>query len=144
MKYIARFQEQLAESYVEFSQKAGSSVVTVTAHFRGLNPGDHACHIHTYGDLKSPGKHFDPLQTKRHGLAEDENTHAGDLGNVRNGTVEFRTSKISLHTTHPACVLGRSVVVHDEADLGTQHGRAGFGEMVGVAVIGIKGRESRK
>nr|DAD37922.1 TPA_asm: hypothetical protein HUJ06_008563 [Nelumbo nucifera] len=60
----------------------------VTGSVSGLKPGLHGFHVHALGDTTngcmSTGPHFNP-QSKEHGAPEDENRHAGDLGNVTVG-----------------------------------------------------------
>ncbi|KAI7995403.1 Superoxide dismutase [Cu-Zn] 2, partial [Camellia lanceoleosa] len=54
----------------------------------GLKHGLHGFHIHALGDTTngcmSTGPHFNPVG-KLHGAPEDENRHAGDLGNITVG-----------------------------------------------------------
>lgn len=61
----------------------------------------------------SAGSHFNPFK-KEHGGPEDENRHAGDLGNVVAGDdgvakIDITDSQIPLEG--PNSILGRSVVV---------------------------------
>ncbi|XP_059598659.1 superoxide dismutase [Cu-Zn]-like [Vitis vinifera] len=72
------------------------SSTTVTGSLSGLKPGLHGFHVHALGDTTngcmSTGPHFNPAG-KEHGAPEDENRHAGDLGNVivgEDGTVNFK------------------------------------------------------
>lgn len=83
----------------------------------GLKPGKHGFHIHQFGDYTagcvSAGSHFNPFK-KEHGGPEDENRHAGDLGNVVAGDdgvakIDITDSQIPLEG--PNSILGRSVVV---------------------------------
>ncbi|KAG0466832.1 hypothetical protein HPP92_018412 [Vanilla planifolia] len=56
------------------------------------------------------GAHFNPAG-KEHGAPEDENRHAGDLGNVIVGEDDSLSG--------PNSIIGRAVVVHaDPDDLG--------------------------
>ncbi|XP_057475124.1 superoxide dismutase [Cu-Zn] 2-like isoform X1 [Actinidia eriantha] len=69
---------------VYFTQE-GDGPTTVTGTLSGLKPGLHGFHVHALGDTTngcmSTGPHFNPC-SKEHGAPEDENRHAGDLGNV--------------------------------------------------------------
>ncbi|KAL6324428.1 hypothetical protein AAG906_013032 [Vitis piasezkii] len=59
---------------------------------------------------------------KKHGAPEDENLHAGDLGNVivgEDGTVNFKIVDKQIPLTGSNSIVGRVVVVHaDPDDLG--------------------------
>ncbi|XP_035549210.1 superoxide dismutase [Cu-Zn]-like [Juglans regia] len=72
---------------IYFTQEADGST-TVTGNISGLKPGLHGFHVHALGDTTngcmSTGPHFNPAG-KEHGAPEDENRHAGDLGNVTVG-----------------------------------------------------------
>ena len=151
MKAIAVFQNKLKGSYCTFNQDG--SYVNVNVHIKGLTPGKHGFHIHTYGDLRSTdcskcGGHWNP-KGKEHGALHDVNSHAGDLGNINaneQGIVNyhFKTNKFTLVGNVKDSVIGRSIVVHkDEDDLG-QGGNpeswttGNAGPRLDCAVIGIK------
>lgn len=143
MRAIAVFQGDLKGSDVEFVQGGHEGYVTVKGKLIGLPPGKHGFHIHEYGDLsgkgcKAAGGHYNP-NGKTHGGLRDLNSHAGDLGNVTNGTIYFKTKKFSVGS-----VIGRSLIIHEgEDDLGkgdhadsliTGHA----GRRLDCAVIGIR------
>ncbi len=105
-----------------------------------LTPGKHGFHIHEFGDPRGPdgtatGGHYDP-EGHEHG-ALDEESHAGDFGNItadENGVapIDITTSKTKLHF-----VLGRAFIIHaEEDDLSTQP-TGDAGGRVAVGVIGI-------
>jgi len=93
----------------------------------GLTPGNHGFHIHEYGDLgdhcTAAGGHFNPSGFS-HGGPNDDERHAGDLGNVHadiTGVVELHitdsVAKLGGPVTHS--ILGRAIVIHEgEDDLG--------------------------
>ncbi|KAG6489543.1 hypothetical protein ZIOFF_050817 [Zingiber officinale] len=66
----------------------GDGPTTVTGSITGLKPGLHGFHVHALGDTTngcmSTGPHFNHAG-KEHGAPEDENRHAGDLGNATAG-----------------------------------------------------------
>ncbi len=150
MKAVAVFQNKLKGSYCTFYQDG--DFVNVNVHIKGLTPGKHGFHIHTYGDLRSTdctkcGGHWNP-KGKEHGGLWAENSHAGDLGNItanEQGIARhhFKTNKFKLVGSVYESVIGRSIVVHkDEDDLGKggnpeskKTGNAGA--RLDCAVIGI-------
>ena len=92
----------------------------------------HALHIHTFGDLQSTdclkcGGHWNP-NNKDHGGRHDENSHAGDLGNITvkddgKATFSFKTKKFTLFGDVTKSVIGRSIVIHEHID---DNGKGGF------------------
>jgi len=97
----------------------------VSVKITGLVPGKHGFHLHQFGDTTngciSTGPHFNP-EGKTHGAPEDNNRHAGDLGNVvagSDGVVEVEISDSQIPLTGPNSVVGRAFVIHElEDDLG--------------------------
>ncbi|KAH9688509.1 Superoxide dismutase (Cu-Zn) 4A [Citrus sinensis] len=103
---------------VSFAQE-GDGPTTVSGSLSGLKPGPHGFHVHALGDTTngcmSTGPHFNPAG-KEHGAPEDDNRHAGDLGNV------------NIPLSGPNSIIGRAVVVHaDPDDLGKDAKRGLFG-----------------
>ncbi|KDR15674.1 copper chaperone for superoxide dismutase [Zootermopsis nevadensis] len=87
----------------------------------GLSAGLHGLHIHESGDISqgcdSVGGHFNPRNT-RHGSPDDEENerHAGDLGNITAGPDGRATFRLTDKVIKVWDVIGRSVVVTDGAD----------------------------
>ena len=115
--------------------------VQVTGEVTGLTPGKHGFHIHEFGDLRDPkglstGGHFNP-EGHKHGGPEDQERHAGDLGNITANQqgmakVNVKANGLKLHYA-----LGRGIVVHaGEDDLMSQP-TGDAGGRVAVGVIGI-------
>ncbi|KAK3769798.1 hypothetical protein RRG08_046903 [Elysia crispata] len=82
----------------------------------------HGFHIHEYGDLSggcaSTGGHFNPTGDK-HGGPNDALRHFGDLGNTNQGDDGnvfeiFSDRVVTLYGQYS--VIGRSVVIHEQAD----------------------------
>nr|XP_054753566.1 uncharacterized protein LOC129259293 [Lytechinus pictus] len=96
--------------------------VNVSGTVTGLAPGQHGFHIHQFGDntngCVSAGGHFNP-NAKTHGAPEDEERHAGDLGNIvadDSGTANVNITDRQLSLSGPQSIIGRSVVVHADID----------------------------
>ncbi len=130
---------------VRLTQDATS--VKIIADLEGLAPGSrHAFHVHEFGDCSaadatSAGTHYDPAQTKHHGMPNDKMSHAGDMGNIEadaNGKVHFELKLEGTSIDGPqAPVLGRAVIVHANPDdfsqpVGNAGGRIGCG-VIGLA-----------
>ena len=125
MKTKAVFQNKL-KGYVIFEQKNKNTPVKVRGHIEKLKPpGKHGFHIHTFGDLESTdcmkcGGHWNP-ENKDHGGRYDEESHAGDLGNItanKDGISNFRfeTDKIQIFGDVEKSIIGRSIVIHKDMD----------------------------
>ena len=95
----------------------------ISYNIKGLKDGLHGFHIHEYGDLTdqclSACAHFNPCG-KTHGGRNSTNRHLGDLGNLvsKNGISKgFLYDKcLKINPSHPHSIIGRSVIVHDQAD----------------------------
>lgn len=109
--------------------------VEIVVNAEGLTPGLHGLHIHTNGQCApgpdasgktvafgAAGGHFDPEASNRHGHPEhDAQRHAGDVPNLLvdgqgKGQLRFTNPKITLVPGGKASVLGRTLVVHADAD----------------------------
>ncbi|KAI4372600.1 hypothetical protein MLD38_010811 [Melastoma candidum] len=135
---------------VYFTQE-GDGPTTVTGSLSGLKPGLHGFHVHALGDTTngcmSTGPHFNPAG-KEHGAPEDENRHAGDLGNVTvgdDGTATFTIIDKQIPLCGPNSIIGRAVVVHaDPDDLGKgghelSKSTGNAGGRIACGIIGIHG-----
>ncbi|HTD29761.1 MAG TPA: superoxide dismutase family protein [Xanthomonadaceae bacterium] len=100
--------------------------VHLQGHLTGLTPGStHGFHIHEHGDCSAPdastaGGHFNPNGTE-HGDPAGLVHHAGDISNQiadAQGAVDVDLTMhgVSIGTSTPDDVLGRSLVVHRDAD----------------------------
>lgn len=107
---------------VVFTEEGDS--VTIVAHIEGAPSGVHGLHIHEFGDcssddFKSAGGHFNPTGAI-HGGPEDEERHAGDLGNIEIGDngaghLELTSDMITLGVGENS-VIGKGVILHEKAD----------------------------
>ena len=107
---------------VIFAQKGDKLVVT--ARVSGLSPGAHGFHIHekgdcTSGDGMSAGGHFNP-HGKAHGSPSAPDHHAGDMPMLVADSYGEATLTAELDVVAigggAADVIGRSVIVHQDAD----------------------------
>lgn len=131
-----------AQGRVLFVQNG--EAVKVTVDMEGLTPGQHAIHIHEFGDCTAPdamsaGGHYNP-EGHPHALPNDGPRHAGDLGNLEADSSGKAHYEITVHnisiagTKNP--IIGRAVIVHAKADDGSQPvGNAGG--RVACGVIGV-------
>jgi len=134
---------------VTFSQQDVNQPILIHGEISGLSPGWHGFHVHAKGDLRngcaSAGGHYNPF-AKDHGAPSDSDRHVGDLGNIvadSSGVASFTITDQLVKLSGPYSVLGRAVVVHQDAD---DLGRGGYsdskttghaGARVACGVIGI-------
>jgi Cu-Zn family superoxide dismutase len=121
--------------------KQQKGYVQVTGEVTGLSPGEHGFHIHMFGDLRAPdgasaGGHYNP-HGHPHGGPESKERHEGDLGNIKADAkgvakVNVRAKGLDLHH-----VLGRSIVVHGDADDLESQPAGNAGPRIGIGVIGL-------
>lgn len=120
------------------------NAVRVTGSISGLPPGKHGFHVHEFGDLNSndgssAGGHFNPGNMK-HGARESMERHAGDLGNIEadaNGTATFNFLDTKLSLSGKNSILGRSLIVHQDADDLVTQPTGNSGSRIGYGVIGV-------
>ena len=117
----------------------------ISASVTNTSPGDHAIHIHEFGDCgdsgKAAGSHYNP-EGAPHGLQTKDgpqHAHVGDLGNFKigadgSGKLETVLPGVTLSSGKYA-VAGRSLVFHEKEDdfsqpSGNAGSRLGCGEIV--------------
>ena len=99
--------------------------ITLQVSVEGAPPGELACHIHETGDCSaedasSAGAHWNPTDAP-HGRWGEDAHHLGDIGNITvgddgKGAIMLTTDKWSMGSTEANDVLGRSVILHAQAD----------------------------
>ena len=118
-----------------FSQTVGTNVVSVSLSLVGIPastgwksataPLEHGFHVHVNADLgnycANAGAHLNVLSTVHGAPTNYTYRHTGDLGNhvtAADGSINavFTDSVISLVSTSPAYIVGRSFVIHADAD----------------------------
>ncbi len=134
--------------YIKFvNTKRG---VKVIYDIKGMEDGLHGFHIHEYGDLHngcdSAGSHFNP-DKNLHSGRKNTHRHVGDLGNLLSKNNKacgyFYDKYISLDYNSKNCIIGRSIVLHEnEDDLGKGHNNeskktGNAGKRIACGVIGI-------
>ncbi len=127
---------------VYFTEKGGK--LEISGKIAGLKPGQHAMHVHDFGDLTSPkdgssaGGHFNPAHMP-HGAPGAMQRHAGDFGNITadaQGVAVIHQTDLVAKLTGPHSILGRALVIHADPDQFTQPvGNAG--SRVAFGVIGV-------
>lgn len=130
---------------VVYMQRQGEAI-RIRGKVINLSPGKHGFHIHQYGDLTSPdgtsaGGHYDP-HGHPHGGPDDQQHHAGDLGNIEANeggvaTVDLTVQDLALHF-----VIGRALVVHQGEDDFKSQPSGDAGPRVALGVIGFANTES--
>jgi Cu-Zn family superoxide dismutase len=101
--------------------------VTMVANIEGLNPGEHAIHLHEKADCSaedatSTGGHWNPTFENHGKWGALEGYHKGDIGNIiadENGiaTLEFETDEWCIGCgDEKKDILGRGIIVHEGVD----------------------------
>lgn len=119
--------------------------VTIAVNLAGLQPNSvHAWHIHEFGDAssldgKAMGGHYNP-EGMPHGLPNNPERHAGDLGNLKadsRGEVikEINVNNITINGPKNP-ILGRGMIIHAETDDGGQP-TGNAGSRIAQGVIGL-------
>ena len=120
---------------IEFTQKIEEDMVKVNVVLSGLVPNHlHGFHVHDKGisDMTGSlektcsecGGHFNPNNTSHGSIFNDNpyDRHAGDLiNNIHSNDkgfayVEFYDDLISLKQESRFCIIGRSIVIHEDFD----------------------------
>ncbi len=118
--------------------------VHITAECKGLTPGKHGFHIHTYGacncpDVQCAGDHFDPTY-QPHGGPQSSRQHVGDLGNIEadaSGTANLDITVPYVTLNGRNAIIGRSVIIHAKEDDLVAQPSGNAGARIGYGVIGI-------
>ena len=124
---------------VELSAKSGTNVsgtvvfteedgtVSMTAKVSGLEPGEHAIHIHESSDCSSPdgkstGGHWNPTNQPHGKWGVETGYHKGDIGNFTADENGDASISISTNEWCIGCdddtknVIGKGIIVHAGVD----------------------------
>lgn len=112
-----------ASGKLQFFALPDEAGVKIDGELMGLSPGNHGMHVHEVGSCDSPdgmsaGGHFNPTAAP-HGAADAATSHVGDLGNITadaQGHAKVSIIKGAARLTGPATIVGRSIIVHKDAD----------------------------
>lgn len=116
--------------------------VLIIADVEGLTPGKHGFHIHEHGDCSSVdgmsvGGHFDPTHSK-HGGPDSTERHVGDLGNIEadaSGKAHYQRVDRVIRLHGKDTIIGRSIVIHADADDLTSQPAGNSGARIACGVI---------
>ncbi len=124
--------------YATFTEEGKGVKVVVNA--ANLKPGDHGIHIHKFGDCSSEGKaagdHYNPTNVS-HGAPGKAEHHRGDLGNLSADASGKAHLEGMLEDAKLHFLIGRSVIIHADADDLKTQPSGNSGARVGCGIIGI-------
>ena len=94
--------------------------VRATGEITGLAPGRHGFHVHEKGDCSDPkaesaGGHLNP-EGRKHGGPGSAEKHAGDFGNITASASGAATVNTTLSGVSVAGLMGKGLIVHENAD----------------------------
>jgi Cu-Zn family superoxide dismutase len=120
------------------------SQITLQVSVEQAPPGEHAVHIHEFGDCSAPdgssaGGHWNPTE-EDHGKWGDAPHHLGDIGNLTVGedgkaALTLTTDRWSMGSGETNDILEKSVIVHASADDFTTQPTGAAGGRIGCGVI---------
>ena len=118
--------------------------ITFTVEIQGATPGLHAVHIHEHGDCSAPdgtsaGGHWNPTGVA-HGKWGEGEFHLGDIGNINvsedgTGNISLTTDLWEIGTGSDVDVVGKSIIVHADADDFISQPSGAAGARIGCGVI---------
>lgn len=115
--------------------------VKVQAEIYHLMPGDHGFHIHEFGDISAhdgtaTGGHYNP-GSKNHGAPGAKECHVGDLGNITADSTGLGRYEQTFPEMKIKDIIGRSVIIHENADDLHSQPTGNAGPRVGQGAIGL-------
>jgi len=136
--------ENHIKGIVTFTMEGGTMLVK--GEITGLKPGEHAFHVHEFGDCSAPdgssaGAHFNP-RNSQHGGPHAMPRHVGDLGNIKADDSGKAVVDIKIDQVNPFIIVGRSLIVHADPDDFKTQPSGNAGGRIACAVIGWAKPES--
>lgn len=137
-------QGRTAGGEISFQMEEGG--LRMTGRITGLTASAaHGFHIHEIGDCSAPdassaGAHFNPIGHP-HGQVGTDPHHAGDMPNLQADaqgavSVDLLLPTLEIGSSGPRDVLGRAVVVHEQADDYATQPAGNSGARIACGVIG--------
>jgi Cu-Zn family superoxide dismutase len=103
----------------------------------GLSPGLHGFAVHAGKDCGEAGEHFNP-DGRKHGAPDDEERHAGDLGNLiadESGRVHYERLDMGLKLAGDRSIIGLTIAVKSKWDDLKTDPDGNAGETIACGVI---------
>ena len=124
--------------------KQNGDAISLTIEIQNTAPGLHGVHIHEFGDCSAPdgqsaGGHWNPTNTA-HGKWGEGEFHLGDIGNIMvsedgTGSIELTTDLWEIGTGSIRDVVGKGIIVHEDADDFTSQPSGAAGARIGCGSI---------
>ena len=118
--------------------------ITLMIEIQGATPGLHGVHIHEHGDCSAPdgtsaGGHWNPTGVD-HGKWGEGEFHLVDIGNIDvledgTGSISLTTDLWEIGTGSDVDVVGKSIIVHADADDFISQPSGAAGARIGCGVI---------
>ena len=145
---------QLASAIIEPASESGVTglatftqvynQITLYVEIYNASPGLHGIHIHEFGDCSAPdatsaGGHWNPTDVA-HGKWGEGEFHLGDIGNINvgddgTGNIELTTDLWEMGTGSDFDIIGRSIIIHADADDFTSQPSGNAGARIGCGTI---------
>jgi len=125
-------------------EQVDAMTVKMTLEVQGLNPGEHALHLHQNGDCSAPdassaGGHWNPAGVE-HGKRGEGQFHAGDVINLiadADGKVSWSQDIMgwTIGGDEATNILNKGVIIHEKLDDFTTQPTGAAGGRVACGVI---------
>ena len=123
----------------------GEGDVTFKLTVENATPGEHALHLHEFGDCSAPdassaGGHWNPAEVEHGKRPVDMQYHAGDIANLEvgedgKGVLTATISGLSIGGPDSTNIVNKAVVIHAQPDDFKSQPSGAAGKRVGCGVI---------